>query len=146
MFEQIMLIGNLTADPELRYTPSGDAVCNFSMATNRKWTTAAGEKQEQVTWWRITSWGKQGEAINTYLSKGNQVQVVGRMNPDKDTGNPRIWNDHSGEARASYEINASTVNFLQGGTNQAEGRPSRDTSSRPPATRPDEIAEDEIPF
>lgn len=110
-FEQIMLVGHLGGDPEMRYTPSGQAVTNFSLATNYSYTDGAGNKVETTTWWRVTCWGKRAEVTHQYLAKGRQVLVVARMNPD-DNGNPRIWNRNDGTPAASYEITASNVRFL----------------------------------
>jgi len=114
MYQKIIIMGNLGADPEMRYTPSGTPVTNFSVATNRKWTNADGTPGEETIWFRVTAWGKLGETCNQYLSKGRQVFVEGRMNPDPETGGPRIWTGQDGVARASFEITAFTVQFLGG--------------------------------
>ena len=132
-YEQIMLVGNLGGDPELRYTPQGHPVANFSLATNRVWTGADGEKREQVVWWRVTCWRGLAESVSQYLAKGREVLVVGRMNPDEN-GNPRTWEGKDGVTRASYEITAQTVKFL-GSRANGQG-----TQSVPP----DEA--EEIPF
>jgi single-strand DNA-binding protein len=73
------LIGNLTRDPELRYTPSGTAVCSFSIATNRNWTTDTGEKKEEVEFHRIVAWNKLAELCSQFLTKGRKVFVEGRI-------------------------------------------------------------------
>ena len=112
MYHKVILVGNLGRDPEMRYTPSGAAVCNFSMATSEKWTGQDGQPQERTLWWRISVFGKMGEACNTYLKKGGKVLVEGRMNADPKTGNPRIWTGQDGQARASFEVTAATVKFL----------------------------------
>ena len=112
MYQKIIIVGNLGRDPEMRYTPSGQPVTNFSMATNRKWTNADGTPGEETIWFRVTAWGKLGETCNQYLSKGRQVLVEGRLRPDPATGGPRIWTGNDGVARASYELTANTVKFL----------------------------------
>jgi len=112
MYHKVILVGNLGRDPEMRYTPSGAAVCNFSMATSEKWTGQDGQPQERTLWWRISVFGKMGEACNTYLKKGGKVLVEGRMNADPKTGNPRIWTGQDGQARASFEVTAAAVKFL----------------------------------
>src|SRR5438046_10454055 len=76
---KVILIGNLGRDPEVRYTPSGQAVANFTVATNEAWTDKAGQKQERTEWHRIVVWGKSAENCGEYLSKGRQVYVAGRL-------------------------------------------------------------------
>jgi single-strand DNA-binding protein len=112
MYERIFLAGNLGQDPELRYTPNGTPVTNFSVATNERWTGQDGEQQERTIWWRVTVWGKQAETVSQYLSKGSQVFVEGRMDPDPETGGPRIWTGRDGQARASFEVVARRVQFV----------------------------------
>jgi single-strand DNA-binding protein len=104
------------------------------MATNHRWTDSEGNRQEQTTWFRVAVWGKQAETCNQYLSKGRQVLIEGRLNPDQ-SGNPRIWTGSDGVARASYEVTALTVRFL--------GR----REERAPELGPEEeFPEEEIPF
>jgi len=91
MYQKIIIMGNLGNDPEMRYTPQGKPVTNFSVATNRKWTNADGTPGEETIWFRVSAWGKLGEVCNQYLSKGRQVFVEGRLRPDPETGAPRIW-------------------------------------------------------
>ena len=113
MYQHIVLVGNLGADPEMRYLPNGQPVTNFSLATSRKWTNQqTGEPGEETVWWRISVFGRQAEACNQYLNKGRQVLVEGRMRPDPDTGGPRIWTRQDGAPGASYELNAFSVKFL----------------------------------
>jgi single-strand DNA-binding protein len=114
MYQQIILVGNLGGDPEMRYLPNGTAVTNFSLATNRKWKGSDGQMQEETVWWRISVFGSQAEACNQYLSKGRQVLVEGRMRPDPNTGGPRVWQRNDGGYGASYELSAQTVRFLGG--------------------------------
>lgn len=133
-YEQIVLVGNLGGESEMRYTQSGQAVTNFSVAVNKKWTGNDGQSHEQVKWFRVATWGKLAEVCNQYLSKGRQVLVEGELTVDPQTGGPRIWQDQNGNARASLEITASRVVFLggNGGSNGSE------------ATQG--LAEDEVPF
>lgn len=142
MKQRISLIGHLGRDPEMRYTPGGSAVTNFSIATNRKWKNSDDEPQEETTWWRITCWGRLAEVTNEYLSKGRQVSVEGRMNQDAETGAPRIWTGDDGVARTSFEVTASEVLFLGGGGD----RPSAGADDLPDAPSPSTDKDDEIPF
>jgi len=114
MYQKVIIVGNLGGDPEKRHLESGTAVTNFSVATNRKWTDGLGNRQEESTWFRVTTWGKMAEVCDQYLSKGRQVMVEGRLNPDKETGGPRVWTDQNGQPRAGYEITALEVKFLGG--------------------------------
>ena len=102
---KVMLIGNIGNDPEMRYTPDGKAVTSFSMATNRRYTTSAGESREETDWFRITVWGKQAEQCNQFLSKGRQVYVEGRLHA-------RNWQGQDGQMRTSLEVAADRVLFL----------------------------------
>jgi single-strand DNA-binding protein len=110
-FHQVMVIGNLGKDPEMRFTPNGAAVTNFSVATNRTYTDAANKQITETAWWRISTWGKQAEACNNFLQKGSKVMVIGHVKPDK-RGNPRTWTSQDSTTNASYELDAETVKFL----------------------------------
>ena len=101
----IFLIGNLTRDPELRYTPSGTAVGGFGMAINRRYTTKNGEKREEVDFFEIEVWDRQAEICNEYLSKGRPVLIEGRLKQDR-------WEDESGNKRSKLKIVANNVQFL----------------------------------
>ncbi len=94
---RVQLIGNLTRDPELRYTPSGSAVCTFSVATNRAWTTDTGEKKEEVDFHRIVAWRKLAELCSQFLTKGRKVYVEGRLST-------RSWTDKEGAAKSTTEV------------------------------------------
>jgi single-strand DNA-binding protein len=94
---KVQLIGNLTRDPELRYTPQGTAVCNFGIATNRQWTTDSGEKKEDVEFHRIVAWNKLAELCAQLLSKGRKVFVEGRLQT-------RQWQTNEGQDRQTTEI------------------------------------------
>lgn len=123
MHHLIIIVGNLGKDPEARYTPGGDMVCSFNVASNRQWTDKAGNKQKKTTWFRVAAWGKLGEIVHQHLKKGAGVYIEGRLEPD-DNGNPRIWTAQDGSARASFEVTAATVRFLprsQNGHGEGEG-------------------------
>jgi single-strand DNA-binding protein len=130
MYEKIFLAGNLGGDPQLRYTPNGTPVTNFSVATNERWSDQDGQQQDRTIWWRVKVWGKQGETVSQYLKKGSQVFIEGRMDPDPETGGPRLWTGRDGQPRASFEIVAQRVRFI--------GR-------RGGATSFDELRDDDIP-
>ena len=127
MYQQITLIGNLGADPELRYTQNGTPVTSLSVATNRRWRAQDGTTQEETVWFRVSAWERQAEACNQYLTKGQRVLVVGEMRE------PSTWTDQEGNARASLEVRARNVEFL---TPRGEGQ----------GPAPDQGEEEEIPF
>jgi single-strand DNA-binding protein len=102
---KVILVGNLGSDPEMRYTPNGKAVTSFSVATNRRYTTSAGESRDETDWFRISVWGKQAEMCNQFLSKGKQVYVEGRLHA-------RSWEGQNGQTRTSLEVTADRVLFL----------------------------------
>lgn len=112
MYHTIIIAGNLGNDPEMRYTPSGQAVTNFSVATNRQYTASNGEQVKETTWFRISTWGKTAEVCNQYLRKGSRVLVEGRLNSDPATGGPRTFQRRDGTYGASYEVTANTVRFM----------------------------------
>lgn len=122
-FHTVIVVGNLGADPVMRYLPNGDPVTSFSVASSRK-TKRDGATVDKTLWFRVSVWGKQAESCNTYLKKGSKVLVEGCLNPDPETGSPRVWTNKDGKTGASYEITASTVRFLGGspdGGNTDEG-------------------------
>jgi single-strand DNA-binding protein len=94
---RVQLIGNLTRDPELRYTPNGNAVCTFGLATNRTWTTDSGEKREEVDFHRIVSWNKLAELCSQFLVKGRKVYVEGRLST-------RSWTGQDGTQKSTTEV------------------------------------------
>jgi single-strand DNA-binding protein len=113
---KVILIGNLGKDPEVRYTPGGQAVANFNIATNEAWTDKQGQKQERTEWHRIVVWGKTAELCGEYLSKGRQVYIEGRLQT-------REWNNKEGAKQYTTEIVANQVLFLSGGERGAgQGR------------------------
>lgn len=129
MFQQTTIIGNLGADPVMRYSPSGVPVTNFDVATSRKWTDGNGQQQEKTTWFRVAAWRKQAEVCAQYLTKGSKVLVIGEVEA-------RAYATKEGEARAALEITASTIKFLS--SKSAEDSPT-------PASSPN-ITDEEIPF
>lgn len=141
MYHLVIIAGNVGKDPEMRYTPSGQAVTSFSVASNRQYTAGNGEQVKETCWFRVTAWGKQAEVCNQYVKKGMKVLVEGRLVPDKTTGGPRIWTRQDGTAGASFEVTAATVRFLssrgEGGETPMQGG-GFEGAELPP--------EDDIPF
>ena len=112
MYQKITIVGNLGRDPEMRYMGDGTAVTNFNVATSRRWSNQAGEPVSETTWFRVSVWGRQAETTNQYLSKGSKVLVEGRIQPDPETGGPRLYSRQDGTMGASFEIRATEVRFL----------------------------------
>lgn len=113
-FLNIVIVGNLGGDPEMRYTPDGTPVCSFNVAVNRKWTGSDGNTSEKVTWLRVTCWRKLAESCNQYLSKGRQVLVAAG---DIATS---VWTDQEGKPRATLEVTARDVRFLGNGHQETD--------------------------
>lgn len=113
---RVQLIGNLTRDPELRYTPNGNAVCTFGLATNRTWTTDSGEKREEVDFHRIVAWNKLAELCSQFLVKGRKVYVEGRLST-------RSWTGQDGSQKSTTEVVIDDMILLDnkqsGGSQQA---------------------------
>jgi single-strand DNA-binding protein len=137
---KVLLIGNLTRPPELRYTPSGTAVADLRMAVNRNYTTQSGEKREEACFLTVVVWGKQAESCGEYLDKGSQVFVEGRLQT-------RDWEGKDGQKRTATEVVAERVQFMS----RAKGA----VAGGAPATAPafaEETAtaggggEDDVPF
>jgi single-strand DNA-binding protein len=110
-YHTIIVVGNLGTEPEMRYTPSGQPVTSFSVASNRSYVNNTGDKVDETIWFRVTAWGKQAETCAQFLHKGSKVLVEGRLTPDKN-GGPRVWTKKDGQAAASFELTANTVRFL----------------------------------
>jgi len=134
MYHTLIIVGNLGRDPETRTTPNGAQVTSFNVATNRTYTNSQGEKVKETCWFRISTWGKLAENCDKFIRKGSKVLVEGRLNPDPNTGGPKVWQGQNGPG-ASYEITAEKVRFLssngENGASQVEG---------------EEPQEEEIPF
>lgn len=112
MFQQTIAVGNVGKDAESRFTPAGQQVTNFSVATNSQYTAKDGEVIKKTVWFRVTVWGKAAEACHTYVKKGMTVMVVGTLVADDATGSPKIYKKQDGSFGATFEINAQTVKFL----------------------------------
>ena len=141
MINKVILVGNLGRDPEIRYTPSGMAVANFSVATTEKWKDKqSGEMQERTEWHRIVAWGRLGEICGEYLAKGRQVYIEGKLQT-------RQW-EKDGVTRYTTEVVASEMKML-GSKTQGDGYRPADSAQVPeysgpplPGTQDD----DDIPF
>lgn len=146
-FNQAIVMGNLTRDPELRSTPNGQSVASFSVATNRSWQDSSGERQEAAEFHEIVAWGKLGELAGQYLAKGRKVMVVGRLQT-------RSW-EKDGVTHRRTEIVASDISFLDRpaegfeGSAPASPAPEKKTQSKDVVIEDlgdDPINLDEIPF
>src|SRR6187399_953363 len=145
---KVLLLGNVTRDPEVRYTPKGSAVCDLGVAVNRSYTTDNGEKREETTFVDVTLWGRTAEVAGEYLKKGRPVFIEGRLQLD-------TWDDkQSGQKRSKLRVIGETMQLLgsRGGGGGAESgdeaRPARATTPPPKAgaTASAEPDDDEIPF
>jgi single-strand DNA-binding protein len=133
-----IVVGHLGADPEVRFTASGQCVCNFNLATSERWKDKEGNPQDRTEWHRIVAWGKLGEICKEYLSKGRQAYVEGRIQT-------RQWEDKDGHKRYTTEIVAQNIQFLGGPGQQSTASSSGPSSDNAPL--PDSIAgDDDIPF
>ncbi|MDO8730324.1 MAG: single-stranded DNA-binding protein [Candidatus Omnitrophota bacterium] len=121
---KVFLMGNLTRDPELRYIPSGTAVATFTVASNRSYTSAAGEKKEEACFVRVVSWARQAELAAEYLTKGSPIFVEGRLQS-------RSWETPDGQKRSTIEVVAQNIQFLGRGKG-AVSRPG-ETGAQAPA-------------
>ena|SRR5262252_8231122 len=143
-FNKVILLGNLTRDPEVRYTPKGSAVCDLGIAVNRQYTLDSGEKREEVTFVDVVLWSRLAEIAGEYLKKGRPIFIEGRLQLD-------TWDDkQSGQKRSKLRVIGETMQLLGGrppGTGGGEGGESRSSKTTPPpkpgAAEPDD---DEIPF
>lgn len=153
-WNRIELIGNLTRDPELRYTPSGSAVVTFGMATNRYYTTADGEKREETDFHRLVAWNKLAEICNQFLKKGMKVFISGRLQY-------REWESQDGQKRRDAEITVEDMIILTPKTNgeavvvseraeeqkqKAVKEESEEVKKSPPKDSPQEEVKDDLPF
>ncbi len=137
---KVTIIGNVGSDPEMKYTASGQAVANFSVATNEKWTGKDGEKHERTEWHRIVAWGRLAEICGQYLSKGKPVYVEGSIRT-------RSWEDKEGNTKYTTEINARDLQLL-GSPQESQGggqSPVQEKDS-PPLEIPENNMDDDIPF
>ena len=134
---KIIIIGNLGKDPEMRFTPNGNPVTSFSVATNQRYTTSAGEQREETEWFTVVAWNKLAEQCNQYLSKGRMVYVEGRLHS-------RTWDGQDGQKHFVNEIVASTVRFLD--RQGAAPLPGDKASSGGEDGGGEELGPDDIPF
>lgn len=114
-FNKVVLMGNLTRDPELRSTPNGQSVAGFSLAVNRTWKNASGETQEAVDYIDCNAWGKAGEIISQYMQKGRPILVSGRLQQ-------RSW-EQDGQKRSKVEVVVEDFNFIGGNDGSGSGAP-----------------------
>lgn len=139
---KVMLIGNLTRDPELRVTPKGTAICSFSLAMNRKFKDDSGAEREEVTYADCEAWGKSGENISKYCVKGRPLFVEGRLKLD-------VWSDKTTQEKKSrMKIVVENFQFLSDGRREADSGQSTPTSQQPnpkPAP-PQENLDEDVPF
>jgi len=137
---KVILIGNLGKDPELRYTPGGQAVGSFSLATSEKWRDKDGNPQDKTEWHNIVVWGRQAEIAKEYLAKGRQVYIEGRIQT-------RSWEDKDGNKRYTTEIVAQRLQFL-GSRDQAETTAEPAQGSGKPPAMEEEVSgdDDDLPF
>lgn len=150
-FNKVILVGNLTRDPELRYTPKGTAIAKIGLAVNRTWTSESGERKEEVTFVDVDAFGRTAENVGQYMRKGSPILIEGRLRLDQ-------WDDkQTGQKRSRLGVVAETVQFLGGprsgdavGGAAAPARPaSRGNVSAPPAAEPDSDGpppDDDVPF
>ena len=143
MLNKGILIGRLGRDPECRYLPNGDAVCNFSLATTESWKDQRGQKKERTEWHNITMYRKLAEIAAQYLKKGSQVYIEGRIQSRKYTGKDGI-------ERTAYEIVCSEMKMLGGKAEGGEGQhnppPPPQARQQPAAPVPQDDIDDDVPF
>jgi single-strand DNA-binding protein len=140
---KVILVGRLGRDPETRYTPSGQQVCNFSIATDRQYKDRTGQLQKQTEWHRIVAWGKLAEICGKYLKKGSQVFIEGRIQS-------RQWEDQQGQKRTSFDIIANEMRML-GSRGEGAAPPPIPAEEETPAAGGEEFSQtagqdEDIPF
>jgi single-strand DNA-binding protein len=137
---KVLLIGNLTRDPELRYTPQGSAICDLGLAINRQYTTNDGVKKEEVCFVDITAWGRQAETCNRFVKKGSQIFVEGRLKLDS-------WQDkETGKNRSKLNVVAERIQFLSGtgaGKHQDDGQDEQQPYQKPAVQPPQQAQRQE---
>ena len=144
-FNKVILAGNLTRDPELRYTPSGTAIAKFGLAVNRKWKDQSGETKEECTFVDVDAFGKQAELIGQYMKKGRPILIEGRLRLDQ-------WEDRqTQQKRSRLGVVMESMTFLDSGEQQERPSPTavpRTTATAAPSSAPDDLPpeEDEVPF
>ena len=136
-FSKVILVGNITRDPELRTTPSGTQVCGFSVAVNRNYKDNSGEQKENVSFFDCSAWGKSGEIIAQYAKKGSGILVSGRLEQ-------RSWEDKEGQKRSRVEIVVEDFNFVGGANGDGGNGGSSKSSAASSDVAPDDISEEPI--
>lgn len=136
MFQQTLVVGRVGRDAEMRYTPGGIPVTNFSVAVDRRWTDASGQTQEKVTWFRVVCWRKLAEITAQYVKKGQRILVAGDIEAS-------AWTDRDGTPRASLELTADRVRFLGDREADEAGKAAGEVGTE---VGKEEGAGDEIPF
>jgi single-strand DNA-binding protein len=136
---KVILIGNLGADPELRYTSGGSAVTELRLATTRTWTGGDGKREEETQWHRVVVWGKQAEHCKEYLAKGRQIYVEGRLQTRK-------WEAKDGAKRETTEVVAEVVQFLGGKGEGGRKRAYEADGARPQDYEKPAAGDDDLPF
>lgn len=121
MYHKVIVAGHLGRDPEMRYMQSGDAVTNFTVATNRRRKNQDGEFYDETIWVRCTAWGKTAEIINEHFHKGKPILVEGHLNADSQTGGPKVFQRNDGTAGAAFEINVREWAFIGKGEEDSYG-------------------------
>ncbi len=135
---KVLLMGNLTRDPELRYTPQGSAVCDFRIGMNRSYTTKTGEKKEEATFIDIVAWGRTAEVCGEYLKKGRPVFIEGRLQEDK-------WEQPDGQKRSKVRVIAEQVSFLPGGPGRGASPAAPEAAEAPSEAGPEPGPGDQEP-
>ena len=135
---KVFLMGNLTRDPELRYTPSGTAIISFGIAINRTWQGADGEKKEEVCYVDISMFGRRAEVINEYFTKGNPIFIEGRLQFQQ-------WEAKDGQKRNALRVVAESFEFI-GGKGKGSSSGGGNNPSFPEGSAPNDVNEEEIPF
>ena len=144
MLNKVILIGRLGKDPETRFMPNGEAVCNFSVATSESWKDRNGQRQERTEWHNITMYRRLAEIAGQYLNKGSQVYLEGKIQTRKYT-------DKNGVERTAYDIIANEMKMLGGGNDGQQAQSAQAETPKPPRRQatpaaPAEDVDDDIPF
>jgi len=135
-YNKVILMGNLTRDPEMRYTPSGTPVTEFGLAVNRRYTTKDAQQKEEVAFVDITAWGRQAEVIHQYMKKGRRLFLEGRLVYD-------AWTSKDGQKRSKLRVRLDSFQFMDG---PRDGDAPQESPSPPDAAPQTPVDDDDIPF
>ena len=143
-YNLVVIVGRLSRDPELKYTPKGSAVARIGMAINRTWKSETGEQREEVTFVDVEAWGRQAETASQYLTRGRPVYIEGRLRVEE-------WTDRDGKPRHTLEVHATDMQFIGGGAGARDegGTPPAKAAAaagREPAPEATDLNDDDIPF